>query len=75
MIKDGKVYDEVWIMEYDKPRKKLIYSVVDEMSWFKTGTDRYYNLVGERCGASNSNSIMRKPENIFRTKEELVNSL
>lgn len=71
------VYDEVWIMENNKPTKKVIFAVVLSMSHNKRGQEVHYRLVNHQCGTGwgNGEGIRCDESNMFCTKEDLVDSL
>ncbi len=74
-----KVYDEVWIMENNAPKEKLVFAVVESMSYFKAcgKTDVHYQLVNSTLGAGwgNNEGVRREGKDIFETKEQLIESL
>ncbi len=74
-----KVYDEVWIMENNVPKQKLVFAVVESMSYFKVRgkTDVHYQLVDSTLGSGwgNNEGIRREGKDIFETKEQLLSSL
>ena len=72
-----KVYDAVWVMDNNEPVKKLVFAVVESMSSFKVGTETYYLLVDSRLGAGwgNNSGIRRTSNEMFATKELLIQSL
>ena len=70
-----KLYDRVWVMELNKPKEKLVYAVVEEMDYWKKGTTYYYQLINSRIGATFDKSIRCNPENVFKTREELIKTL
>ena len=72
------VYDEVWVMENNKPKKKIIFAVVKSMGFSKGGTTEvHYQLVDTQIGAGwgNNEGIRATEETMFSTKEELIDSL
>jgi hypothetical protein len=72
-----KVYDRVWIMYNNQPREFKVFAVVESMDFYKTGTETFYRLVSETCGAGwgNNEGIKVSNEDVFRTKEDLLKSL
>ena len=70
-----KVYDKVWTMRNDKPQQFLIYAVIQEMALEKTKVDTKYRIVPETFGACWDDSTEVREENLWDTKEGLVESL
>ena len=70
-----KVYDQVWTMSDNQPVKRFVYGVLEEMDLGKRGTDITYYLVIEYCGATLLSSMVRRPEDLYHSKEELLESL
>lgn len=70
-----KVYDEVWVMENNRPVKLLVFAVVESMDYRKTGTEVRYHLVESRVGAGWGNNSGQVYERPFATKEELIEAL
>lgn len=72
-----KVYDKVWIMENNAPKEKLIFAVIESMDFGKQGTEITYRLVDSSVGAGwgNNEGIGCSEENMFDSKEDLLNSL
>lgn len=72
-----KVYDKVWIMENNKPVKKIVFSVVHSMSHMKNGVDTHYQLVDSQVGAGfgNNEGVRRGPDEVFPSKDALLKSL
>lgn len=75
--KNIKVYDEVWILHNNKPVKMMVFAVIESMDYWKQGTEIHYNLVKERCGVGwgSNEGVQRSPDNIFLTKQELLDNL
>jgi len=72
------VYEKVWVMEYNKPKEKLVYSIVHEMNFSKIGIDTYYHLTNSKIGAglgNNGEDRKWKESEIFPTKSTLIGSL
>ena len=72
-----KVYDTVWVMENNKPTKKMVFAVIESMDYFKTGVEMLYRLVDSRVGAGwgNNDGIRYEGSEIFSTQEALLDSL
>lgn len=70
-----KVYDKVWIMQNNKPVEKLIYAIIERMNFPKTGTDTNYKIVDSRCGACWEKSQYVSMDDVYATKEELLETL
>ncbi len=70
-----KVYDKVWMMQTNRPVEMLVFAVIERMNFPKTGTDINYQLVSSRVGASWESSKYVSPDDIFATKEELLETL
>lgn len=74
-----KVYDYVWIMENNTPRWKIVFAVIESMSYWKRRheTDIHYQLVDSRIGAGwgNNEGVRREEKDMFETKEQLIESL
>lgn len=73
-----KVWDRVWTMYDNKPTKLVIYSVTEKMDTIGTCRTRFsYTTVREALGAGQGNNkdYGVDPKKIFRTKEELIQSL
>lgn len=71
------VYEKVWIMENNSPKKKIVFAVVESMNFSKTGTSIHYKLVNSCIGAGwgNNEGIRREEKDIFPTKKALLGSL
>ena len=71
------VYDEVWIMESEKPTKKIVFAVIESMDLYKTGTDIYYRLASSQASAGweNSEGIYMNEECVSKTPKGLILSL
>lgn len=71
------VYDYVWIMRGNHPYKMQVFAVIESMSYWKTSTEIYYNLVGSTLGAGwgNNEGDQYSADQVFRTKEDLLESL
>ena len=74
-IIDYVVYDKVWVMRGSTPTQMIVFATVDEMSWSKLSTERYYLLVHSRVGASHSIAICYTVDKMFDSKQELLASL
>ena len=74
-MKAFKVYEQVWIMENNKPVSKLVYSIIEEMNYWKNGTETHYTLVNGTLGATSAKAIHRDVTKIFREKSELLSTL
>ena len=72
-----KVYDYVWVMSCNKPLKRQVFAVIRSMSYWKQGTELYYNLVGSTMGAGwgNYEGEQYSAEDVFGSKEALLDSL
>jgi len=72
--KNLSVYDEVWVMENNEPKKKIIFSITQEMNHFKNGVDVLYNLVDNQVGAGRGNDtgIVYDECEIFLDKQLLI---
>ena len=69
------VYEKVWVMEHNTPKKKIVYAVIHVMNYWKTGVEVQYQLVNSQISASEKNSITRSGKSMFPTKETLLGSL
>ena len=72
-----KVYDDVWILNNNKPVKMMIFAVVESMDYWKQGTEIHYRLVKQRCGTGwgNNEGIRRERKDVFITKQDLFEKL
>ena len=86
-----KVFDEVWVMESNKPTKKIIFSISEKMcietestgSFKRLGTQTIYSLIS--IGAFNDKSLDKThienkskcytSKKVFVSKKELIESL
>jgi len=71
------VYENVWIMQDNKPTEMVIFAVVVSMSHNKRGQDVHYQLVRQICGTGwgNNEGIRRDEASMFTSKEDLLASL
>jgi hypothetical protein len=76
-MSEFEVYEPVWIMEGNGPKKKLVFAVVHSMNFSKTGVETHYQLVNSRVGAGwgNYEGVRRSEKAMFPTKETLLGSL
>lgn len=72
-----KVYDNVWIMENNVPKQKLVFAVVECMDYFKTGIEKHYQLVDSKAGAGwgNIEGVRRNEVEVFISLEDLLSSM
>lgn len=72
--KNLSVYDEVWVMENNEPKKKIVFSITQEMNHFKNGVDVLYNLVDNQVGAGRGNDtgLVYDECEIFLDKQLLI---
>ena len=72
-----KVYEDVWVMFGQKPKKLIVFAVVESMGYWKTDTEIRYHLVSSCLGAGwgNNSGEVFKQEYVHATKEELIASL
>lgn len=77
MKKEFQVYDKVWVIYNNNIKEKIIYSKTGYMNFLKNGIDYNYTLVNGVLGAGvNPNKgIPYTTEEIFKTKQELIDSL
>ena len=71
------VYDKVWVMEYNMPTEKVVFSVIETMTWHGKATYVSYELINGRYAA---NTQIDKPcllasSSVFKSKEQLIKSL
>jgi len=71
------VYEKVWIIQNNIPMQLVVFAVVQSMNFSKNGTETYYHLVNDQCGAGwgNNEGIKRTGKYMFPTKETLLGSL
>lgn len=69
------VYDKVWIMENNKPVRKIVYAIIESMNHLKDGTEKYFQLVNSQVGANDLDGNICMTKDIFTNKEALLRSL
>jgi hypothetical protein len=68
-----KVYDSVWIMRNNKPKEMKIYSIIEEPTHNKKGTQFRFGLVETFLGKLGPD-IALDSNGFFKSKQELLNS-
>lgn len=71
------VYDKVWVMFGNKPQEKIIYSINMRYNRWMLKNEISYNVVDSMVGTGRGNNegVTVKPEMLFDTKQELIDSL
>jgi len=74
-----KVYDQVWVMESNKPVHKMIYSITEVMDTCGgyNATNLFFKLVKGKfsAGQGNNKEVGCALVDMYETKEDLLNSL
>lgn len=73
------VYDKVWVIRNNQLKQMLVFAVIESMGYYKRKdeTEKHYKLVDDYCGAGwgNNEGVRFNGDDMFNTKEELINSL
>lgn len=72
-----EVYDEVWIMENNRPTKKVVFAVTRSMNYYKDGVEIYIHLVNTQVGAGwgNNEGIRKHISDVFTDKEAVIRNI
>lgn len=74
MIK-AEVYNVVYVMEDNKPTKKMVYSVTQQMSYYKRNVETVYRLVTTAVGASDDTAVVYPITDMYESVDALLNNL
>jgi len=72
-----KVYDTVWMLSNNTPIEQKVFAVVESMDYWKTGTEFRYHVVNSQIGAGwgNNEGVIRGEDELYASKQELLESL